>query len=264
MKRQLKYQFFLGRKANFCWVILFLLVIFTFVVYLMNHLQYSGIINLSELEKGANMYLKTTFLGIVLNFYYSDKIILFVGAFVVLFTLMENQSGFIKAIYSSFVSPKKVVMAKLAVILTFIVASFFIVFCITGLCSLTFLKHNGFGDFTHFLILSLVQILIEFSFSAIIMFFCLLIKSTLPSLLSTLFYIMFAPVTVYRLIDLIFRNVFKIENFAIARLLPYGNTYILEQSDSRQHFIIAIVSSIFFLVVPNYLSVKLLSDRDVL
>lgn len=264
MKRHLKYQYFLARKSNFSWFIIFLLTIFTFLVYLLNHLQYSGIINLSNLEAGASMFLDTTFLDIVLNFYYSDKIILFVGAFVVLFTLIENQSGFIKATYSSFVSSKNIVMSKLAVILTFIVLSFFIVFFITGLCALTFLEYNGFGNLSRFFILSVVQILIEFSFSAVIMFFCLLIKNTLPSLIATLFYIMFAPITVYQLTDLIFRKIFKIESFSIARFLPYGNTYILEKSDSMQHFIIAIVSSVFFLIVANYLSIKSFNDRDIL
>lgn len=264
MKNILNYQFYIAYKSRFTKIILILLALFAITFYSLIYLHHSGIIKLVEIASTVDKFSTMSLLDIVLNFYYSDKIILFVGAFVALFSMIEYGSGFIKVVHNPFSPSIYTVISKLIVIKSFILLSFIMVLVITIVSGVVFLPHNGLGDVSKFIGLSIIQIVVEFSFSALIMLFCISIKNTLLGLLGTLFYIMFIPITGYNLIDFIFRKGFKISNFSIARFLPYGNTYQLSVNDSSQHFLIAVISAVIFLLIGIYLSVRTYECKDIL
>lgn len=264
MKRKINYQFYLVKKSKFPYIILFALAVFTMTFYTLIYLSSSGIMSVPEIAETAAKFNKMSILEIVLNFYYSDKIILFVGAFIAMFSLIEFQDGFIKAVHDPFSSSINTVVSKLLVILTYIVLSFVLVLSLTLISSATFLPHNGFGNITKFLLLSVVQIIVEFAFGGLIMFFCMMVKKLVWGLLGTLFYIMFAPITFYSIINYAVRFIAGNEDFTIARFIPYGNTYQLSIYDSKSHFIMAIVSSIIFIGIGLYLNTFVYEKKDIL
>lgn len=264
MKRKIDYQFYIASRSKFPYVILLILGVFTMTFYSLVYLSSTGILEVPEIAETANRLAQMTTLKIVLNFYYSDKIILFVGAFVALFSLIEFQKGYIKAVYDPFASKIQTVISKLLVILAYIVVAFVLVLVLTLISSATFLPHKGFGNIGNFIDLSLVQILVEFAFAGLIMFFSIMVRKTVWALLGTLFYIMFAPITIYSVINQLVRILSGNKAFTIARFIPYGNTYELSIYDSKTHFIMAIVSSIIFIGLGIYLNKVFYEKKDLL
>ena len=143
MKRKIDYQFYIASRSKFPYVILLILGVFTMTFYSLVYLSSTGILEVPEIAETANRLAQMTTLEIVLNFYYSDKIILFVGAFVALFSLIEFQKGYIKAVYDPFAPKIQTVISKLLVILAYIVVAFVLVLVLTLISSATFLPHKG-------------------------------------------------------------------------------------------------------------------------
>lgn len=262
MRKNISYQLYIAIKSKATIIILVLLIIFTFTVHLVNHLQNIGTISVEALSSGADMYNQTSILGIILKFYYSDKIMLFVGIFVAMFTLIEIHGGYLKNIYTPFDFNKKFIFSKQIVILLYIFICFISVLITTFILSLVFLEHKGIGNFLQFIILTLLQVYMTFSFSSVIILYCIYVKSLLWGLIGTIMYMMFSPVTVYKIIDLIALYIFKDTNFTIVRYTPYGNIFRLSANDGYSEFLVAFIISTLFLIVSTYGSYKILKTKD--
>lgn len=184
--------------------------------------------------------------------------------FTALFVNAEQRNGYIKNIAGQFPNRGMLVLSKLIAVAVQVFLMLAVFSAATALSGLAFWGGRFYLDSVWKLLQFLgIQYLLHLGFCALIMFLCILTRSSAFSMVAGLLAICGVLIPVYSLINKIVYNIRPGWNFDISRYMLDGNIGMASIGAASDVLIHAVLVGCIFAVVCTALSILVMKKRDV-
>ena len=175
----------------------------------------------------------------------------------------ENKQGFIKNVAGMFSNRGLFAISKFITITIAVILWIVFGLCASILTTHLFADNIAYTDFSHFLYMSLLGILLNVSTISVMIFLTVLTRSSIPGVVAGIIICTNVFQTLLSGINYLANKIFGADNLAIEKFIPYENISLLGYEPANDDALRAIIVAIIFIVVFNILSVIVSNKRDI-
>lgn len=267
----IKMEFYLTIKNRIWWILALVAACFTiFFTAMINYSSDAMIsspddLDITEISAAEVIEKDLSLAGYCEKIICSDIVLMFVTIFASLLALQEYNNGFVKNIWVHLEKKWHLFIAKILVLMSYVLFLFFLNIMVLNICNILFLKAEKMGITKRFLKIMAIQYFFEVVFGIIIITFALFLKKIIPTLVTGIIYVAFGHSLLCGVLDLIIDKIFKLDKaFKIENYTIYGNILRITSYAEREAIIQAVIVTIVFAGISSIICNLCLEKRNVL
>lgn len=256
-------------KSISTWVILIAMILL-FIIYLYSVKTKQNTSQATETEinsNESNVYINEdkNILDYYVHIVQGNVVAFFSVIFCAIFFSKEFSTGYIKNYLGKFSHKYNFVMSKSLIIAIFNMLLLITMLLISIILGKFLFDCNQFGSLKQFFVFSIVQYILLFALSNIILFLTILIKNVVLPLIIGLGYTSFIADIIYALINYLVRKYIVHNNtFDIGKYLIIGNLFIINVNLKASYYIRALCVAFIFIIITFIADILLLQKKDII